>query len=461
MNKNFTVGLFVIAGLALFSLGIFLVGDRHQAFAHHVDYYAEFVDLAGLSKGAKVRVGGMDAGQVLDIGIPDSPLSRFRVKLRIDEKLRGLVRTDSVATIGTEGIVGDTFLLVRPGGQHALPAAPLATLSSKEPVELSDLLDRGTGLLNDADTAVKDVDGTLKTVGGKASGALDGVAATVANVNDVVVGLKQGRGAAGMLLRDPALAVNIREAVTNAQQATVGLNHASGQADALISDLQSRHLPQKADETMTIVKSAASNIDESTRQLHQTLKDITKPDEQGNDAATNIRESLSNVNSATANMADDTEALKRNFFFKGFFRRRGYYDLTDISPDKYRKDQLFTSAANGRAWLTGGELFQNGSNGSEQLSPRGKVLLNDAVAQFGDSITESPIMIEGYRESQNPADQLAMGRSRAILVRQYLQNHFQIDARNLGVVSMRETPPDGVDHPAWDGICIVVVRHRS
>src|ERR1700744_4402645 len=108
MNRNFIVGLFVVAGLTLFSVGLFLIGNRNQRFARHVEYYAEFTDLAGLAKGAKVQVAGMDAGQIVDIGVPHSPASRFRVRMRINEALHGLVRTDSVTTIGTEGVVGDT-----------------------------------------------------------------------------------------------------------------------------------------------------------------------------------------------------------------------------------------------------------------------------------------------------------------------------------------------------------------
>ncbi len=95
---------------------------------------------------AKVRVAGMDAGQVLDIGVPNSPSSRFRVKWRIDAKLRGLVRTDSVVTIGTEGVVGGTYLAVRPGSTQALEATALATIPSREPTELSELLVRSAGL---------------------------------------------------------------------------------------------------------------------------------------------------------------------------------------------------------------------------------------------------------------------------------------------------------------------------
>src|SRR5580704_7897127 len=167
-NKNIGIGVFVLGGLALFGIGMFVIGDRHQAFARHTEYYSEFVNLAGLANGAKVRVAGMDAGQVVAISVPDSPPARFRVKFRIDEKLRGLVRADSLVTIDTEGIVGGIFLSVRQGSAQALQADALATIPSREPMELSEVLARGSVLLNDAD-------GMLKEVGGKVNGALDGI----------------------------------------------------------------------------------------------------------------------------------------------------------------------------------------------------------------------------------------------------------------------------------------------
>ena len=85
-----------------------------------------------------------------------------------------------------------------------LQASALATIPSREPAELSELLVRGNGLLNDAQAM-------LKEVGGKLGGTLDSVTSTVSNVNDIAVGLKQGRGAAGMLLRDDELANQIRQ----------------------------------------------------------------------------------------------------------------------------------------------------------------------------------------------------------------------------------------------------------
>jgi phospholipid/cholesterol/gamma-HCH transport system substrate-binding protein len=484
-TKKIGIGAFVIGGLVLFGVGMFLIGDQHQAFARHLEFYSEFVNLAGLSNGAKVRVAGMDAGQVVDIAVPDSPSSRFRVRWKIDERLRGLVRTDSVATIATEGVVGGTYLAVGPGSAQAGQADSLAIIPSKETKDISDLVAGAAGLLGDAQ-------GTLKDIGPKLGATLDTLNGTVSNVNDVVVGLKegrgtagmllrdqdlanvirrnvtsaisnlsevvadlkQGRGAAGMLLRDETLAGQVRQIVKNAEHASADLGQAARQADSMVSDLNSRGIPQKAADLI-------DSISDSARQVHQIISEVAKPDQNGTSAGENIRESLANASAAASNLAEATEALKHNFLVRGFFKKRGYYNLADISPDKYRNDRVFISPANRRAWLPGSDLFQSGANGDEELSARGKALLNAALVQSGDSVLESPIVVEGYRDGNVPADQLRLSRSRAMLVRQYLQAHFQLDTSNLGTVAMRNSPPSGTNRATWDGICLVVLLRKN
>lgn len=174
----------------------------------------------------------------------------------------------------------------------------------------------------------------------------------------------------------------------------------------------------------------------------------------------NIRDALANANAATLNLAYGREALKHNFLLRGFFRRRGYYNLDRISPEQYRRDSAFTSSANYRAWLPAADLFQPGADGQEERSAAGKLLLNGALTEYGDAVVESPIVVEGYCGGR-PADQLRLSRGRAILVRQYLQRHFQLDPGNLGIVAMKSSPPSAMGRSAWDGICIVVLRKKK
>src|SRR5579871_247996 len=95
VNRPLIVGAFVIAGLVLFTTGLFMIGNQHEAFARHVDLYAEFANLSGITQGTKVQVAGMDAGQVQGVEIPDAPPAKFRVKIRLTEKDRKSTRLNS------------------------------------------------------------------------------------------------------------------------------------------------------------------------------------------------------------------------------------------------------------------------------------------------------------------------------------------------------------------------------
>jgi hypothetical protein len=64
----------------------------YEAFARHVELYTGFANVSGIVPGAEVQVARMDAGQLLAMEVPQSPAAKFRIKVRINEKLSGLVR---------------------------------------------------------------------------------------------------------------------------------------------------------------------------------------------------------------------------------------------------------------------------------------------------------------------------------------------------------------------------------
>jgi phospholipid/cholesterol/gamma-HCH transport system substrate-binding protein len=452
MPRRFlAVGIFIIAGVTLFSLGIFLIGSRHEAFSHHVLLYTNFSDLDGVTKGSKVQVAGMDAGQVTKVDVPGSPTGQFRVQMKVDDQFNGLVRTDSVVTVDTEGVVGNTFLTIHPGSPGASIAPANSVLQSKAPITLSELLDNGLGVMNDADA-------TMKQLGGKLNVALDSVNGAVGNANDLLVGLKEGHGTAGMLLRDDTVATQIRGTLASVQSTTSNLNQASAQVKSMVVDIQQRQLPQKLDDTMSKINSASSQADATVGQLRQSLAQALGPDANGVTAAQNINETLSNINAATGNMAEDTEALKHNFFFKGFFNRRGYYNLASLSPQEYRRSKLFSSSRSPRAWLEAASLFQHGPHGTEELSPEGRRSIDTVVASLGDAIFKYPIVIEGYSDLPEPADAISSSYARGQLVRNYLEARYPFVAKNVGVIPLSATPPLGINHEHSSGVCILIAE---
>ena len=121
-NRLAAVGAFVIGSIALFAVGLFLIGDRRMMFAETFEVHAEFDQVAGLQNGAKVRVAGLDAGDVEAIELPTSPSGRFRIRMRVREDMHALLRLDSVASIQNDGLVGNKFIQVEKGTEA--PGSP-------------------------------------------------------------------------------------------------------------------------------------------------------------------------------------------------------------------------------------------------------------------------------------------------------------------------------------------------
>ena len=93
-----------------------------------------------------------------------------------------------------------------------------------------------------------------------------------------------------------------------------------------------------------------------------------------------LQQTLPSARDAMADLAETTEALKRNFLFRGFFNRRGYFDLDDVSVGEYRQGALESKDRRVlRIWLGADVLFETDANGGERLS-RGR----EDAARFRD-----------------------------------------------------------------------------
>jgi phospholipid/cholesterol/gamma-HCH transport system substrate-binding protein len=475
---RWAIGLFLTSGIGLFTAILFLIGNRHDVFGKHVEFYAEFSDIGGLPRGAQVRVSGIEAGEVKGIQIPSSPASKFRLKLQVRADARGMVRTDSLVSIRTEGIVGDEYVFIRKGTGTAGEAPDGATLPSKEPFDIGAALEKGSALLDKSSALLDNVHSSVTDLHGRLDVALESVTKTVNHVdglvtvvqpdirklasnasqitdtiNDIVSDLNAGKGPAGLLLRDETTRKMLQATLSNAQQATLNLSDASERADRVLADVQSRDLASKA-------QSILENVQAMSEQLNQTVKSALAPDNMGDDGATNIRETLSNLNRGTANLAEDTEALKHEFFFRGFFKKRGFYDLEQLSSADYLKACQRQNACGSRTWLDAANLFATGSNGAVLLDEAGRHAIDSAVAPVVDSLLGHLVIVEGYSGTGTPDQQFVTSRRRADLVREYLEAHFHLVHSEVGIVPLRDKTPHCAGRNTWNGVAIVLFDNR-
>jgi phospholipid/cholesterol/gamma-HCH transport system substrate-binding protein len=466
--RVWTTGLFIVLGFALFTGILFLVGSRQNLFAKHIDVYAEFSNLGGLGNGAKVRVDGLDAGQVKRIEAPPSPSGKFRLELQISDKLRGMVRTDSIASIETEGVVGDKYISITKGSDRAPEAGPATTLRGKETPDIAALLDKGSGVLSDLDDTIKDLRGhadltlntmtkTLRDADGIVVGlkpqidkiAGDGVQ-IANNLNLLVSDLQNGKGPAGLLLKDEQARKQIQDTLANVKQLSANLEQASDRVNGLVADFQSRNLAAR-------VEAVLQNAQEISSRLNGTLNEALGNDRLGENGAQNIRSTLSNLNQATSNLQDDTEALKHNFFLRGFFKRRGYFNMSQLTREDYLQEKGLQKHISKRLWLRASEVFETGSDGNQQLTPAGCREIDTEIGPVVDILPYDTIVVEGYAMRGSPTQQFITSRERAELVRRYLEEHFDFNHKNLGIVAMRNEPPKATGIDDWDGVAIALV----
>ena len=137
------VGAFVVGGLLLFAVGLFMIGDRRLLFAENFEVQADFGNVTGIQIGTNVRLSGLPAGEVIDLIIPPAPGGRFLVRMRVREDLHALVRTDSVAAVLTDGLLGAVFIQIRAGTESAPEVADGGMVTGADAVQVGDLIDEG------------------------------------------------------------------------------------------------------------------------------------------------------------------------------------------------------------------------------------------------------------------------------------------------------------------------------
>lgn len=207
MSKTFWLGLFILAALAILATGVFLIGDKQERFRSTYEVKTKFRNVAGLIEGAPVRVGGISQGTIKHLWLPSKPDDDVVVSMNLVEETRDVIRQDSVASIRSEGLLGDKFLEISFGSPRASPVREGDVLESEPTLEMSDLFKKANAILDSTKVAAEDLTGTAS------------------NLNTITSRINQGQGSVGKLVNDEKVYREAAEGATSFRENMDALKH--------------------------------------------------------------------------------------------------------------------------------------------------------------------------------------------------------------------------------------------
>ena len=240
------VGLFVLAGLIVLIVAIFYVtGASFLGPKYRLITYLPEVD--ELTTGAPVSLDGIEVGNVESMRLTQHPQDHqhnITLSLRIEKKYQDQIRTDSTASLVTQGLLGNRYVDISRGLTGEVLQAN-GVIPSSEQADMKQIVQRGSEVvenlgvlsdqINEIITKVNHGQGTIgKVVNDPA--LYDRLADAATKINDIVGSIQKGQGSVGKLVASDELYNKANDAVGKMDDVVTAVHDQKGTVGKLIYD---------------------------------------------------------------------------------------------------------------------------------------------------------------------------------------------------------------------------------
>jgi phospholipid/cholesterol/gamma-HCH transport system substrate-binding protein len=202
MTRTARLGAFIVVTLAILAAGIFIIGSKKYLFSSTYKLNAQFENVAGLAAGADVQVAGVHSGTVLRIDLPHKPGEKVTVVMELAKSTHEIVKQDSLASIETEGMLGNQYVAISFGTAGQADVRNGDTIASIPPLIVADMLKKASAILDTSQVAMQNA------------------TEATAHLNSVSAKIDDGQGTIGALVNDKTMYDNL-EKTTETMQATM------------------------------------------------------------------------------------------------------------------------------------------------------------------------------------------------------------------------------------------------
>jgi phospholipid/cholesterol/gamma-HCH transport system substrate-binding protein len=311
-SQKLRLGVFVLIGTILFIVGVYLIGQRQNMFKKIFTISAFFQNVNGLQKGNNVRYSGIEIGTVRDITMIND--STIKIDMNIDEKIITHIKKDAIATIGSDGLVGNMIVNIVPGKG------------------ISEVISNGDIIESYSKIGTDDILSTLNT-------STENAAILTSDLLKITNNITKGKGTIGMLLNDTIMAKDLKQSITNLKNASYGASSTINELKAIMSSIKTNDhtvLGMLINDTISggKLKTIVDNLETSSTEIESVLQNINAAVEDFNSSegtynyivrdtllVKSLKSTLENINEGTDKFNQNMEALKHNFLTRSYFRK--------------------------------------------------------------------------------------------------------------------------------------------
>lgn len=306
-SNKLTLAIFIIMGVALFLIAIFIIGSKQNMFTSTMKLHSVFETVSGLLEGANVRFNGISVGTVNKIEIISG--TKVSVEMTIESSVKKFIKRDSRVTVITEGLIGNKIVEITPGGEYSQSVNDGDVLQSLRPIETQDILK------------------SLKETGDNASIITKDVANIVSKVDS-------GQGTLGQLINNKSMYENVDSTLRGFTTSEVLVNNVLRNISSSVDIITKEIIPMTQK-----IRGITQDIAEITEKMNSS-ESVVGTLLTDTNFANNLKSLIRNANQTTANLeqgsfsfSQNMEALKHNFLFKGYFEDIGYWSKTDYEKN--------------------------------------------------------------------------------------------------------------------------------
>ncbi|MSQ97060.1 MAG: MCE family protein [Gemmataceae bacterium] len=244
MSRNLTrtqaalLGCLVLATLALGWSGLMLLNERSGFGGGSIHALVGFDDVQGVEVGARVRIQGMDAGEIEAIHPPENPGDKVKLQLRIGAKYRHLVRDDARVQIASDNLFAGKIVRILPGSPNGRLLEDQGELQADVQPDILDQVAQAALKLN---KLLTEVDGTMQAFRSNGQSVTEELASATKRLNTVLTkadatldSIDKGEGTLGKLVKDDALYKELTEALAQVKGAMSDVRSGEGTLGKLV-----------------------------------------------------------------------------------------------------------------------------------------------------------------------------------------------------------------------------------